>query len=607
MTDAAPTPALNGAENVLWDLSVFYDSPTDPRLQADMDQITQQARAYADTYRGQVASLDAESMVDAMIATEALRDAAGRIYTYAALSFSTATDDPQIGALLQKVQEWSAQLEQLTLFFDLEWKAAPPEVTEKLLNDPTLGKYRYPLETELRYTPYTLDEAVEQIILEKDVTGRDAWVRFFTQLTSALRFEFEGEQVNQSGIMAKLYERDREARRIAAASITDTLKSRSMELTYIFNTLAADKAANDARRGFPSWITSRNLSNKAADATVEALINAVTSRYDLVARHYRTKRALLGYDELYDYDRYAPLPLTPEEQTYTWDQARTIVQDAYTAFSPRLGEVTARFFDENWIHAPALPNKRGGAFASPSVPSVHPFVLVNYLGKPRDVMTLAHELGHGAHMALSSEAQGITGLYTPLTTAEMASVFGEMMVFQDLMKKEPDAVARLAMLSEKIEDTFATVFRQISMNRFEHGMHTARRTEGELSTERLGDLWIESQRAMFGDSVTLRDEYRLWWSYVPHFLGTPGYVYAYAFGELLVLALYNLYQQRGDAFAPQYLDVLAAGDSDYPHNILARIGVDLNDPNFWNEGLNAIEALVVQEEQIARELFPERF
>lgn len=596
-----------GAENVIWDLSVFYSGADDPAIQRDMEQVLAMADKFAADYRGRVAQLDAEEMVDAMKAIEAINDFAGRISSFAFLLYATDTNNPQYGALVQKITEHDSLLQQKTLFFDLEWKAVDDAQAQKLLADPTLGKYRHPLEADLRYKPHMLSEAEEQILVEKSVTGREAWNRFFTQVMSALRYEYDGEQLTQSQILAKLHDADRETRRKAADAVTRTLQSRSMELTYIFNVLAADKASDDQRRRYESWISSRNLANKAPDAVVEALIAAVTASYDIVARHYRLKRILLGYDELRDYDRYAPLPIEAADRDYTWEQARETVLNAYSAFSPRLGEVASRFFSENWIHAALLPNKRGGAFASPTVPSAHPFVLVNYTGKARDVMTLAHELGHGAHMYLSAEAQGITGLYTPLTTAEMASVFGEMLVFSDLMNKEPDPAARLAMLAQKIEDSFATVFRQIAMNRFEDGLHSARRGEGELSTERLNQIWMETQKAMFQGSVNLRDEYSQWWSYIPHFLGTPGYVYAYAFGELLVLALFNLYQQRGAEFVPQYLDVLAAGDSDYPDRILAKVGVDLSDPAFWSQGLDTLRQLVEQEEQLAREVYPDKF
>ncbi|RMG89104.1 MAG: oligoendopeptidase F, partial [Chloroflexi bacterium] len=337
------------------------------------------------------------------------------------------------------------------------------------------------------------------------------------------------------------------------------------------------------------------------------LIETVTSSYDIVARHYRLKRTLLGYDELTDYDRYAPLPIEGVESFYTWEQARDIVLDAYHTFSPQMADIARKFFDEKWIHAPVRPGKSGGAFAHPTVPSAHPYVLTNYTGQARDVMTLAHELGHGVHMYLSGQKNGLFALYTPLTTAETASVFGEMLVFQDLMQKEPSAAARLKMMFQKIEDTFATVYRQVAMNRFEDGYHTARRQQGELSAEQFSAIWMETQKAMFGDSVNLRDEYSIWWSYVGHFVSVPGYVYAYAFGELLVLALYNLYREQGADFVPKYIDLLAAGDSDWPDKLLARVGVDLNDPNFWQGGVKAIEELVEQEEALAREVYPELF
>jgi oligoendopeptidase F len=604
----APTQEIvTGAENVLWDLSIFYDSPDDPRIQADMDRINGMADAFAAQYRGQVKNLTAAQLKEVSLAREAIYDLAGRIASYASLLYSTDTNEPRYGALYQRIHEFDSEVTQKVLFFDLEWKELDDAHTHAILNDPALGVYKHYYEAELRYKPYTLSEEQEQLLVEKSVTGSSAWARLFTQLNSAMRFDLDGQKLTQSQVLKLLYDKDRGVREKAANAVTQTLRDYSMQTTFIFNVLAADKASEDKLRGYPTWVSSRNLSNKAPDAVVEALITAATSNYEIVARHYRLKRTLLGLDELYEYDRYAPLPIKAADRTYSWAEAREIVVNAYTAFSPRMGDATNRFFDENWIHAPVMPNKRGGAFASPTVPSAHPFVFLNYLGKGRDVTTLAHELGHGLHMVMTGEKQPLAYHNTPLTTAEMASVFGEMLVFSDLMSKETDAATRLAMLASKLEDSFATVFRQISMNRFEHSYHTARRTEGELSTERLSQIWMETQRAMFGDSVTLRDEYGIWWSYIPHFLNAPGYVYAYSFGELLVLALFNLYQKRGAAFVPEYLEVLGAGDSDYPDKILAKVGVDLTDPSFWNEGLETLKALVTQEEALAREVYPEKF
>jgi oligoendopeptidase F len=586
-----------GAENVVWDLSVFYSSPDDPAIQRDLVDVQAQATRFAETYRGRVTSLSAAELAAALAELETIHEKMGKISSYAGLQWNTDTANPTLGALLQRVREADSQLDQTLLFFTLEWTQISDEGA-KVADDPTLARYRHFLISQLRYRPHLRSEAEEKVIAEKAVTGRDAWVRFFMETSNAILFDWEGEKVPQSIVMRQLYATDREVRKRAADSITAGLRPNLRPLTYVFNTLLADKASDDRLRNYPTWITSRNLSNETNDEAVQALVDAVTSRYDIVSRYYTIKRRLLGVEELFDYDRYAALP--GADKQHNWESARSIVLNAFGAFSPHMADVAREFFDKNWIHAPASANKRGGAFASPTVPSAHPFVFVNYTGAVRDVMTLAHELGHGIHMYLS-RPHGVFGAYTPLTTAEMASVFGEMLVFNDLMSRESDPAVRLSMLAGKLEDTFATVFRQISMNRFEHAMHTARRQEGELSTDRFIELWLESQRAMFGESVTLRDDYGIWWSYVPHFISTPGYVYAYAFGELLVLALFSKYKQEGEAFVPRYLDVLAAGGSDKPENILAKAGVDLTDPTFWQQGLqiiddmvNDLEALTVQ-------------
>lgn len=607
MVAAETNQQVTGAENVIWDLSVFYDGPEDPRIAGESSQAQTLADAFAAEFKGRVAELDAEELRDACEKIEAIDDLRYRVYSYAALNYTTDTADPKTGAMFQKAQELQAVVGQKTVFFQLEWNMVPDDKAAAVLASPVLEKYRFQLESARRFLPHQLTEAEEQILMDKSVTGRSAWQRLFSQIISALRLDFDGEQVNMTKVLNKMHDPDRAVRQRAAEAITAALKSRAMELTFIFNVLAADKASDDRRRQYPSWISERNLDNLAPDSVVEALIQTVTGSYELVARHYRLKRVLLGVDTLYDYDRYAPLPIHESDKLYTWDEARQIVLKAFEQFSPVIADAARVFFDNNWIHAPIQPNKRGGAYANPTVPSAHPYVFVNYEGKAQNVSTLAHELGHGMHMYLSGNAHGWQGLYTPLTTAEMASTFAEMLVFEDLMKAEPDAKARLAMLAHKIEDSFATIFRQVSMNRFEDAMHTARREEGELPTDRLNELWITTQRAMFGDSVTLRDDYSAWWSYIPHFLDVPGYVYAYAFGELLVLALYNLYKERGDAFVPQYIDVLKAGGSDYPDRILAKVGVDLNDPGFWNNGIQALAALVEEEERLARELFPDKF
>lgn len=603
----APAQPVTGAESILWDLSVLYAGMDDPRIESDMEALRRLASAFVERYRGKLASLSASELRSAMAAQVEMAALQVKLGTYASLNFTTYSTDPAWGAFMQRMREFGADIHQQTVFFDLEWNLIDDAQAEALLADPALESYRYRLMNERRHKPYQLSEPEEKVLIQKQVTSNAAWTRLFEQIMGAMQVEFDGQKLPMPQVLSRLYDADREVRRRAADSITAALQARRMELTYIFNVLAADKAADDRMRGYPSWITARNLSNKAPDAVVEALIQAVTANYELVARHYRVKRVLLGYDELYDYDRYAPLPLKESDAFYPWEEAKRIVLDAYSSFSPRIGMIAARFFDERWIHAPVAQGKRGGAYASYGTKSTHPFVFLNYTGKVRDVMTLAHELGHGVHMYLASEVQDEIGRYTPLTTAEMASVFGEMIVFQDLLAKEQDAQVRLSMLCGKLEDSFATVFRQTAMNRFEDAMHNGRRSEGELSTERLTEMWLETQNAMFLKSVTLRDDYGLWWSYVPHFLNTPGYVYAYAFGELLVLALYNIFQREGSSFVPKYEALLAAGDSDDPDHLLAQLGVNLNDPAFWNEGIAAIRTLVEEEEELARQIFPERF
>jgi oligoendopeptidase F len=587
-----------GAEDVRWDLSDLYAGIDDPAIEQDIKLAEEHAAKLSETYRGKLTTLDPEELYEAVQEFENIVEMANKLGSYVHLIWSTDTSNPKYGALLQKVTEWESRLEQGLVFFDLEWVNAPDEYAQKMMAHPVLDHYKHWLEAARRYQPHKLTEPEEKILSEKAVTGREAWVRFFSELMGRTRYPFDGEDLTQDAILSKLYQPDREIRQRAEQTVTDVLREKLPTLTFVFNTLLADKASDDRLRHYSSWVSSRNLSNEVSDDVVDALVNAVTSRYDIVARYYGLKRTLLGVDKLYDYDRYAPLPAA--EGNYRWDRARSMVLAAYGNFHPRMAEIAELFFTESWIDAPPAPGKRGGAYSASTVPSAHPYVFMNYTGNARSVMTLAHELGHGIHQYLGRE-QGMLQAHTPLTTAEMASTFGEMLVFSDFMAQESDPKVRLAILAHKIEDTFATVFRQISMNRFEHGAHTARREEGELTSERLSEIWMDTQRAMFVDSVEMTDNYAIWWSYVPHFLHVPGYVYAYAFGELLVMALFARYRKEGDTFAPRYLDVLRAGGSDWPEKILAPMGVDLTDPNFWQEGLGEIETMVADAEKLIAE------
>jgi oligoendopeptidase F len=566
------TQMRTGAENVRWNLSDLYASHES--LDADLRAAAAEAATFRQKYHGRIADLTASQLAEAIADLESIIDRMGRSYTYAYLHWVTDTSDSARGALLQKVKESYIAASQEIIFFDLEWARTDSERAKHLMQDDQLSRCRHYLELLLLRKDYMLSEPEEKVLSEMDIAGRSSWNRYFDETLSAARFDLDGESLTEQEVLSKLHEKDRELRRRAALSLTDGLQAEIRTLTFVSNTLLADKNVKDRMRGYPHWLSSRNLDNEVPDETVDALVQAVTSRYDLVSRYYSLKRQLLGLDEMYDYDRYAPIG--ESDRRYSWLEARQIVRGAYSEFHPDIGAIVTRFFDESWIDAPVAPGKRGGAFSHGAVPSAHPYVMMNYTGRIRDVQTLAHELGHGVHQFLSRE-QGILHADTPLTMAETASVFGEMLVFRRLMEAEEDPANRLAMLVGKIDDTMATVFRQVAMNRFEHAIHTERRLAGELSTDRFCDLWMSTQSDMFRRSITLSDHYRYWWSYIPHFLHTPGYVYAYAFGELLVLALFSEYQKQGESFPDRYVQLLRAGGSDWPHVLVRQLGVDLTD------------------------------
>lgn len=585
-----------GAEDVYWDLSDLYSGIDDSQLKEDKKKVQKKAARFSNIYRGKVADLNAGEFENALQEYEEIIEMIGKIGSYAHLLWSTDTGNAQYGKLMQETNELSSAIHQTLVFFDVEWLEIDEEKAQSLIESEELSHYRHYLETSRRYKEHTLSEKEEQILSAKSVTGRSAWNRFFDESLGAARFEVDGEELTEQEALSKLHNPDRDLRKRAHAALTETFREMSRTLTFIFNTILADKQTNDRLRNYSSWISSRNLSNEIEDETVEILVDSVTDQYGLVQRFYQLKKRLLGYDTLYDYDRYAPL-LENKKQVH-WSEARETVLDSYSEFHPEMGSVAGKFFDQNWIDAAIRPGKRGGAYSASTVPSVHPYVFMNYDGQIRDVQTLAHELGHGVHQYLSRE-QGALQAGTPLTTAETASVFGEMLVFQNLMQQLDDPKEQLALLVGKIDDTIATVFRQVSMNRFENAIHTKRRDEGELTTGEFSSLWRQTQEKMYGEAVELTDSYDIWWSYIPHFLHTPGYVYAYAFGELLVLALYEEYTRSKNGFAEKYLEMLRTGGADWPENIVAKVGLDITQPDFWNKGLTAIKKMIDKAETLA--------
>jgi oligoendopeptidase F len=585
---------------VRWDLSDLYAGTDDPRIDADLDAALAAARELGARLRGRVAAQSARELAAAVDALEALQQRAARAGAYASLLFAADTAAPRHGALLQHVQERGTQLHNELIFFELEWVAVEAERAEQLLSDPVLAPRRHFLDSLRRYRPHLLSEPEERILAESANTGRHAFMRLFDEILAALTFQvrLDGEErsLSEEEVLALLYEPQRERRREAARALSEGLRANARVLGFIFNTLVQDKSVGDRLRSYATPMASRHLANEIEPASVESLLSACVGRYSLVARYYRLKAKRLGLERLTDYDRYAPIG--DDTGVRSFEEARRIVLAAYRDFSPRLSEIAGRFFDERWIDAELRPGKRGGAFCASTLPSLHPYVFCNYTGNPRDVMTVAHELGHGVHQYLARE-RGLFEQDTPLTTAETASVFGEMLVFRRLLREESDPKRRLALLCGKLEDAFATVFRQVAMTHFEASLHAARRAEGELPLERVNALWMEANRPMFGDSVELGDDYAWWWLYIPHFVHSPFYCYAYAFGELLVLALLRCYDEQGADFVPRYLELLAAGGSDTPARLLARIGLDVADPGFWDGGLALLEEMLAEAEELA--------
>lgn len=588
--------AATGAESVQWDLSDLYPSYKHESYTRDMHIVEQNAQEFYQRWHGGIASCTDDQMLSAIGELEHIYETIGRLASRVRLEWATDSENFEIAAAMQATIEHLTQIRQNLIFVSVELRNMSDEHFNYLINSPRLTRFKHWLEFNRLFRQHTLSEPEERIDAEKDLVGINAWVRFYDQLHAAMRFEYEGEKLTQQELMRLLQNPDRSIRQRAAESISAGLEKDSLVNTFIFNTVLADCMLDDKRRSYPTWVTSRNMANKISDDSVETLVQSVMSRYDIPERFFFLKRRMLGLSDFYEWDRNAPA--TPDTKRWAWEDARSIVSKAYHDFSPIAGNIVDEFFEKNWIDASVKPGKQSGAFASPTVPSVHPYIFMNFNGTHRDVKTLAHELGHGIHQYLARE-QGYFNCGTPLTIAETASVFGEMLVFDSLMRNAKSDEEKLTLLMEKLNDINNTVFRQIALNRFENAIHNARRTEGELSTERINELWMQTQQPSFGNSVTLTETYKPWWGYISHFIHTPGYVYAYAFGELLVLALYEIYKEDDESFKDRYIALLSAGGSDSPENLLKPFGIDLADPKFWHRGLNFIDMLLTQAEEIA--------
>lgn len=592
------------ASAIAWDLEPLLNG-------REIDDLLNRADSLAEdiesTYKGKIGELDVGGLASLMEKFAEYEEVLGRVGSYAGLKFSENTGDPANGARLAKVEERATKARTHLVFFELEWAALDESQVESLLGDARLDFCAHHLRNIRRYRDHLLTEPEEKVLTEKSVSGKAAWVRLFDELTSSITVEIpdpanpESRETTTAGLeqgLSLLQHPNRELRRRAAEAVTEGLAPGLNTRAYIFNTLLLDKSVDDRLRHFDSWISSRNLANEASDESVQALVDAVVARYDIPQRWYSLKADVLGLERLADYDRMASV--ASDETQFAWSEARQIVLDSYASFSPEMSEVAKRFMDEGWLDAPVRPGKRPGAFCAYTVPSHHPYVLLNWTSKARDVSTLAHELGHGIHAWLARE-QGIFHQSTPLTLAETASVFGETVTTNALLARLNDPGARFSLLAEMLEGSIATVFRQIAMNRFEDAVHTSRREEGEISPERFGELWADTQKAMLGDSVEITEGYRTWWSYIPHFIGTPGYVYAYSYGQLLALSVYSRFEAEGSDFVPAYVEMLSAGGSKSPEELGAIVGCDLTDPSFWDAGLEIVAGQLERAEAAARE------
>lgn len=575
------------ADLPVWDLSDLYTSPADPQIETDFAWAADAAARLIDRAQGKLAGLTAAGFAEALRDYEALDERLGKLGAYAQLLYAQDMSSPEVGRFYQSVQERITALAGQLLFFTLELNQLEPSVVEGLLADPAAARYRPWIDASRAFRPHQLSDTEEKLLLEKSLTGRAAWVRLFDETMAALRVPIDGRDLTSTEVLALMVSPDRDVRRTASRAFGAALTDQARVFALITNTLAKDKEVEDRWRRYPRPISSRNLGNRVEDAVVDALIAAVRGAYPRLAhRYYRLKAGWLGLPHLEAWDRNAPLPGAPDRHI-PWREAQATVLAAYHAFSPDLASVARQFFEKPWIDAPVRPGKAPGAFAHPTVPSAHPYLLVNYQGKVRDVMTLAHELGHGVHQVLAGQTQGHLLADTPLTLAETASVFGEMLTFRALLEQATDPAQRRFLLASKVEDMLNTVVRQIALHSFEEAVHTRRR-DGELLPDDLADIWLQTQRDCLGDAVRFDETYRNFWAYIPHFIHSPFYVYAYAYGDCLVNSLYAVYAQGEPGFADRYLTLLKAGGSQHHSALLAPFGLDARDPAFWDRGLQMI-------------------
>jgi oligoendopeptidase F len=597
--------AANSAEGVRWNLNDLFSSHDDPRIDQTLNDCRARAEAFSRQFRERLenpARLTPEQLLEGLQELESIYEALSRVGSYSGLLYAADTARPEYQDLEQKVEQRSTEIKNLLLFFELEWLKVGDAVAERLIDDPALKAYSHYLSSLRRFRPHTLTEPEEKILNEKDNTGRNAFGRLFSEITSSLNFALEKdgnkEDLNLSQILSLLHDPDRKLRQRAMDTLYAGLAQQGQVLTFVYDTLIQDHLTMDRLRHYPNPMVQRHLFNEIDGAAVDTMMQVVESNYGLGRDYFKLKAKILGLSHLALYDQYAPVG--KENRPFPYEQARLVILEALGAFAPIFREIASEFFAKNWIDAEVRKGKRGGAFCASPSPQLHPYILCNYTDNLRDVMTVAHELGHGLHGCLSRK-QSYFNYDTPLTTAETASVFGEMLVFDYLVARQADSQVQIALLAGKLEDIFATVFRQNVLTRFEAAAFAARK-EKRLTPELLGALWIEANGSYYGDSVEMPEGYRWGWSYIPHFIHSRFYCYSYVFGQLLVLALYRMYREQGESFVPKYLALLEAGGSDSPEALLKPLGVDIHDSGFWQKGFQEIGGLIKKLEGLIAEV-----
>jgi oligoendopeptidase F len=593
------------ARGVFWDLKDLYAAVDDPQIEADIKRCLEAAAAFADQYRGMfkgASAPPASRVLSAVQELERISEILGKLGSYAGLLTAVDNLNPDKRRLDDRIQQIGVDVQNRLMFFELEWLEVGEDVAKTLMDASELANYRHYLASARRYKPYTLTEPEELLWNQRSLTARSAWVNLFDEFTASLEYhlDYNGEKrtLTQPALLALSYEQDRGLRKAAQECLYTELAKHEVVLSNIFNAITQDHALGDQVRQYESPMASRNLSNEVSQEVVSRMLETAEANYRTAHDYYRLKARMLGLGKLATYDQYAPVALNMPSCLY--DRGRDTVLTAFEKFDPSMREIASKFFDDNWIDAEVRPGKRGGAFSASTVPSVHPYIMLNWTDRLRDVSTMAHELGHGIHQYLSRQ-QTYLNFHHPLTVAETASVFAEFLTFDYVMKTETNAEVRLGLLCSKIEDAFATVFRQNVLTRFEQAAHAARRTR-KLDSDEICQHWWDANHALYGDAVEMLDLYRWGWAYIPHFIHTPFYCYAYVFGELLVLSLYRMYREEGAPFVPRYLELLKSGSSAPPDELLKRVGADITDAGFWQKGLDVLRDMVNQAVALADEL-----